>query len=42
MNAISPRTVNVFRDSRSEIRIRRCLYVRLFVYELTSKHVPNK
>jgi hypothetical protein len=38
---ISPRTVNVFRDCRSEIRLRR-LYIRLFVYDLTSKHVPNK
>jgi hypothetical protein len=42
MNAISPRTVNVFHDPRSEIRLRRCLYIRLFVYDLTSKHVPNK
>ena len=38
---ISPGTVNVFHDSRSEIRLRR-LYIRLFVYNLTSKHVPNK
>jgi hypothetical protein len=42
MNAISPRTVNVFHDSRSEIRLRRCLYIRLFVYDVTSKHVANK
>ena len=42
MNAISPRTVNVFNDSQSEIRLRRCLYIRLLVYDVTSKHVPNK
>jgi hypothetical protein len=41
MNVISPRTVNAFYDSRSVIRLRR-LYIRLFVYDLTSKHVPNK
>jgi hypothetical protein len=29
--------VNVFHDSRSEIRLRRCLCTRLFVYDLTSK-----
>jgi hypothetical protein len=34
--------VNVFHDSRNEIRLRRCLCIRLFVYDLTSKHVPNK
>ena len=34
--------VNVFHDSRSEIRLGRCLCIRLFVYDLTSKHVPNK
>ena len=27
MNAISPKTVNVFHDSRSEIRLSRCLYI---------------
>ena len=34
MNVISPRTVNVFHDSRSEIRLCR-LYIRLFVYDVT-------
>ena len=42
MDAISLRTVNVFHDSRSEIRLLRFLYVRLFVYDLTSKHVSPK
>jgi hypothetical protein len=41
MSAISPRTVNVFNDPRNEIRLRR-LYIRLFVYDLTSKHLTNE
>jgi hypothetical protein len=40
--AISPRTANVFHHSRNEICLRRCLFIRLFVYDLTSKHVPNR
>ena len=42
INEISPKTVNVFHVSRSEIRLRCCLCIRLFVHDLTSKHVPNK
>jgi hypothetical protein len=35
MNAISPGTVNVFNDSQSEIRLCRCLYIRLLVHDVT-------
>jgi hypothetical protein len=40
--AISLRTVNMFYHSQNEICLRRCLFIRLFVYDLTSKHVPNR